>query len=370
MNIFDKSGATVPPLFTLMSELSPPMKRGEFVTYVASFWMVGSFYVAITAMYVMDKWDWGWRRFAIACAFPSFLAFILVLFYVPESPRFLAIHGRFMEATTNANIVASKMGFTSLDLRRDGIQLEEVQYFFDSYSRNNLIEGPNNNNNDCSEIKRSIQKLYASSMLKSTLTIQFIWFSLSFGTYGLIIWINTIFSEISPESVYINAIIFAAANLPGNIISAICLDRIGRKAMLALSMLLGAVSLGFFALFSSNLFLSPPGVIISACSFQAFSTSAWNTIDVLSSEIFPTQIRSSGMGSCTAIGRIGAMIAQPINGILIDRPVMLLLLGCITMLIGGVTPLLCHIGDFTGKPLQDDPEAKDIETNERVHIFS
>ncbi|KAI2492180.1 sugar transporter [Fragilaria crotonensis] len=34
-------GATVPPLFTLVTELAPPRKRGLFITFCASFWMVG-----------------------------------------------------------------------------------------------------------------------------------------------------------------------------------------------------------------------------------------------------------------------------------------------------------------------------------------
>ena len=344
-----------------MSELAPPHKRGEFITYVASFWMIGSLYVGVVAMVILEYLNWSWRIFALVCAFPSFLAFIMVHFFVPESPRYLALSGKETQATSVANSIASKMGFSSIDMRRGHLKVEEMVYHFNSTAKDHGVEQSLMDKRK--ELLKNISLLYSSHMLKATLSIQLIWFSLSFGTYGLIIWINTIFAQINPQSVYINAIIFAAANLPGNIFSAIFLDLIGRNVMLALSMLFSAVSLGFFALFSSQEFLSPLGVIICACSFQAFSTSAWNTIDVLSSEIFPTQIRSSGLGLCTAVGRIGAMVAQPINGMLVDRPVLLLGLGGITMLLGAVTPLLGEIGDQTGKPLSDEADESLIQHN-------
>jgi hypothetical protein len=44
-----------------------------------------------------------------------------------------------------------------------------------------------------------------------------------------------------------------------------------------------------------------------------FSIVSWNAIDILSGELFPTRVRSAGMGVCTASGRLGAMVAQIAN---------------------------------------------------------
>jgi hypothetical protein len=80
-------GATVPPLFALCSELAPPSSRGFWVTSVASFWMVGSMYVAIVGWMILgqatndnntdvESGSW-WRLFVVACALPSCIGCVL-----------------------------------------------------------------------------------------------------------------------------------------------------------------------------------------------------------------------------------------------------------------------------------------------------
>jgi hypothetical protein len=59
-------------------------------------------------------------------------------------------------------------------------------------------------------------------------------------------------------------------------------------------------------------------IVLSACVFQCFTIFVWNAIDVLTSELFPTSVRATGMGVCSATGRIGAMLAQFVNGWLIS----------------------------------------------------
>ena len=55
------------------------------------------------------------------------------------------------------------------------------------------------------------------------------------------------------------------------------------------------------------------GIVLSACMFQMFSIVSWNAIDILSSESFPTIVRSFGMGVCTGCGRFGGIFAQFVN---------------------------------------------------------
>jgi hypothetical protein len=74
----------------------------------------------------------------------------------------------------------------------------------------------------------------------------------------------------------------------------------------------------------------------------------------MTSELFPTTVRSSGMGMCAASGRVGAMVAQFVNGALIADPVRLLLVASVTLLLGALTPsLLPGGGDMTGQPVHD-----------------
>jgi hypothetical protein len=62
------------------------------------------------------------------------------------------------------------------------------------------------------------------------------------------------------------------------------------------------------------------------------------------------------MGVCAASGRIGAMVAQLINGALVKDPVRLLLVASATLMLGAFTP--CWLpGDMTGQPVNDDVRA-------------
>jgi MFS family permease len=96
-------GISVPPLFTLVAELSPPQIRGVIVSLVASFWMIGRLFVSLVALLIFthgtsDQTLPAWRVFAMICAIPSFVAFILVFIFIPESPRYLSLHHKWDEA--------------------------------------------------------------------------------------------------------------------------------------------------------------------------------------------------------------------------------------------------------------------------------
>lgn len=206
---------------------------------------------------------------------------------------------------------------------------------------------------------RSVSKLYTTQMRSTTWPLQMVWFTLSFGSYGLLTWINTLFIESHLENVYFNSLLFSASNLPGNLLSAMLMDKVGRASLLTGSILAASLSLLAFAYVAAhqtsdenNTSISTSWIALAACSFQCFTIASWNTIDVLSSELFPTSVRSTGMGVCAATGRIGAMLAQFVNGALITHPVRLLLTAAGALFLGALTPIFLP-ADQTGRPVQD-----------------
>lgn len=389
-------GATVPPLFTLVAELAPSSRRGFFITFCASFWMVGSVFVALVAIAFLKKNDTdkgdkfknddnidddeesffvAWRVFALACAIPSALGAAMVYILVPESPRFLALQRRFDEAVISANTLGNSLQYHGSTLYR--WELEEhfgtACHSADNYHPSSeILEEIEEGSATWRWIRMatadffvSAGKLYTPNLRQTTWPLQMVWFSLSFGSYGLMTWINTIFFAVHLEDVYFNALLFALANLPGNLFTAFFMDRAGRSQILVGSILSASLSLLSFAYFANTPDDETPpstlGVVLSACSFQCFTIAAWNTIDVMTTELFPTTVRSTGMGVCAASGRIGALIAQFVNGALVGRPVRLLVVASITLAIGATTPFfLPEHADMTGRPVQDDfgPEDK------------
>ena len=413
-------GISVPPLFTLVSELSPPTIRGFCITLVASFWMMGSLFVAALALLIFSHWGVdstppAWRVFAMLCSIPSFIAFILVFIFVPESPRYLLLHGRWDDAQcaqlTIASTLPSHSHGTSSHNNREYVDDQSTSPRVSTMTLELQQTHPLNNNNNtlvssldprishtncdhaepiieadckckciCLSSMESLRILYCDGPLArgTTIPLNILWFSLCFGSYGLFTWINSIFAILHLPSLYIQSFLFALANLPGNIASACLVDRIRRKTILISSMLLSALSLIILSCFTLPIGLGSSsqqetdmsvgsntgepslvqtiGIVLSACSFQACIICAWNMIDCITSESFPTTVRNSGMALCTAWGRIGAMVAQFVNGFLLSNnpsPITLLLIASVSLLIGSFVPFWMTGEDMMLKPLSD-----------------
>jgi MFS transporter, VNT family, synaptic vesicle glycoprotein 2 len=177
------------------------------------------------------------------------------------------------------------------------------------------------------------------------------------------------------KNIYWNALLFALSNLPGNLLSVTLMDRTGRSSLLIGSIMAASMSLFAFAYVAAiesrhddnanhdnnnnnndtSASLPRGWIVVAACSFQCFTIAAWNCIDVMTSELFPTKVRSTGMGICAATGRIAAMLAQFINGATVQHPSLLLCIAAVTLAVGGTTPaLLPHGADKTGKVMTDN----------------
>ncbi|KNC48400.1 major facilitator superfamily transporter [Thecamonas trahens ATCC 50062] len=325
-------GGSVPSVFTMAVEYLPVHRRGFYLTVVAWHWMVGSIFTASLAWILLGAIGASWRVFAAACAGPAALAFVLTLVLLPETPRFLVAKGRYAAAASVLNRMARRSGHTTPLLGASGAELapngpSNIQA--GSVPAGSLDE-------PARETTPSAWRLLDPALRRTTISLAIVWFGLSFGWYGLILWIPTLFDDANLSfSVYASVFIVAAANLPGNIVSAVLMDRIGRKNVLVGTMTTAA-GLGVLFAFSHRAGL----VITVASAFNAVSIGGWNALDCLSSESFPTPLRTSAMGVLAAFGRLGSMSAQFVNGFLISHSVALLLLVTAgTMFIGGLGAL-------------------------------
>uniref|UniRef100_A0A7S0K9W7 Major facilitator superfamily (MFS) profile domain-containing protein n=1 Tax=Leptocylindrus aporus TaxID=1398097 RepID=A0A7S0K9W7_9STRA len=355
-------GGSIPPLFALAAEIAPRKCRGLVISIIASFWMVGSIFTSVLAFcsFGLTR-TLSWRIFLTICSFPSIIGAALVYYNVPESPRFLLRTGRSYESAQITNKLAQKIGYhcpfplTPSELSHN---LDELPYTENETSRNFIAVSRDGIIGVLSLYNFDIK------VCQTTLVAQSIWFTISFGSYGLITWINAIFRQINLGNIYFDSLLFSFSNLPGNILSASLVDRYGRKNMLITSLACASLSVLLFA-FSVNLSdkesIRPYLIVFCACSFQAFSVSGWNIIGVLTSESFPTKVRSTGVGICSSSGRIGSMVAQLVNGALIDQPSRLLLVSA-TLLLAGAIVTFYLPQDMSMQPLQDSYVTPSIST--------
>lgn len=87
---------------------------------------------------------------------------------------------------------------------------------------------------DCNRLRRSydggvMQVLCPGddlSLRRSTAVLVVVWFTLSYGTYGVATWNNQLFSDIGLSNPYLCSFIFALSNLPGNVASIFLVERV------------------------------------------------------------------------------------------------------------------------------------------------
>uniref|UniRef100_A0A8C6TQQ9 Synaptic vesicle glycoprotein 2Ca n=1 Tax=Neogobius melanostomus TaxID=47308 RepID=A0A8C6TQQ9_9GOBI len=120
------------------------------------------------------------------------------------------------------------------------------------------------------------------------------------------------------------------AVLPGNIVSALLMDKIGRLSMLGGSMVLSGISC-FFLWFGT----SESMMIFMLCLYNGLSISAWNSLDVVTTESFPTVRRGTGFGFCNALCKFAAVMGNLIFGSLVGITKAIPILMASTVLVGG-----------------------------------
>ncbi|KAK0146397.1 Synaptic vesicle glycoprotein 2A [Merluccius polli] len=103
--------------------------------------------------------------------------------------------------------------------------------------------------------------------------------------------------------IYFVSFLGTLAVLPGNIVSALLMDKIGRLRMLAGSSVISCVSC-FFLMFGSN----ESGMIALLCLFGGISIASWNALDVLTVELYPSDKRTTAFGFLNALCKLAAVL--------------------------------------------------------------
>ncbi|XP_064337743.1 synaptic vesicle glycoprotein 2C isoform X2 [Camelus dromedarius] len=125
------------------------------------------------------------------------------------------------------------------------------------------------------------------------------------------------------------------AVLPGNIVSALLMDRIGRLTMLGGSMVLSGISC-FFLWFGT----SQSMMIGMLCLYNGLTISAWNSLDVVTVELYPTDRRATGFGFLNALCKAAAVLGNLIFGSLVSiTKAIPILLASTVLVCGGLVGL-------------------------------
>jgi MFS transporter, putative metabolite:H+ symporter len=277
-------GGALPLDFSLYAEYLPRENRGRNLVLLESFWAVGTITAAGLAWLLVP--NFGWRPLLATSA----LAAVLVLWIrrsVPESPRYLAISGKVDEAKEILARIATVNGRPAPE--------------------GDLTAGQR-------QAGIPVAGLWAPRLRQVTVMLWITWFCISLAYYGIFTWLPNVFVErgLPPLQTYQNTFILALAQLPGFFSAAYLIERWGRRNTLALYLLASGVATFLFATVTGF-----GGLLGSAVLMSFFSLGAWGSLYAWTPELYPTEIRTTGMGWASGMARVAGVISPTLGGILL-----------------------------------------------------
>ncbi|XP_048869254.1 putative transporter SVOPL [Brienomyrus brachyistius] len=315
--------------FVLKTEFIPAKYRAYLLPLASIFWMVGSMLIIILGMTVVPSMGWRWMiRFSIL---PSIILIGLFMF-IPESARFNVSAGNIRGAMATLQRIA-RMNSASLP---EGDLMEPVQ----SERGNCYI-------------------LVSRAFRRTSLILWYSWFVASFSYYGSVLSSSELLEKnllcitdadqkhsikhVEDESLCY-CIPFAMEDYQTLLISSLgevaliplnigLLNVVGRKYSMVILQLASVV---FFMLV--NICTTMFGFTTLLFLLRSLVSMNFNVVYIYTAEVYPTVVRSIGMGFCTSFSRIGGMIAPFIAQVLMSKSVVLALTPF------AVTCFLCALG--------------------------
>ena len=284
-------GATYPCGYGAMSEFSPADKRGRYQAWVGLIANTGTPTATLLCTFLLPVI--GWRAMFILAACMGCAVILAIAKWFPESPRWLAQHGKNDQADAQVTRMENTMRAAGYTI--DAVPDEKIEEMTEA-AKNQPKELP-------------YRFLFTKRMLPRTIvagTIQFCNFVVS---YTIITWTPTIFVTKGLDVQLSTALTtLMLIGIPTGIaILSLLVDKFGRKPQLIIG-ILGSGIIGYLWTFIpiDNFVL-----IVLVGFFLAAWANYWGLIasSVYLPEPFPTQVRVRGAGMGNAIGRIGAVLS-------------------------------------------------------------
>ena len=264
-----------------------------YFTYMLEF--VGGKYNTIIGIGVEFMWVAGWLllgglafairdwRHLVLCYSAPSLASLILYWLLPESPRWLLSVGRIEEAEK---------------IVRDGAKFNNIQLPEDFKLMPVKKEGKS---------RRTIIDLMKSPNLRTkTLILFYNWFVNAFAYFGLSLNMGQLTGG---TNIYFNFTMSGLLEIPAYIAAMIILRYCGRRVPYFVSMLLCGVSLISIILIPRGVFVNDWPAIAVTLVGKMCITFSWAVLFLFTAELLPTEVRTSGIGSSSFLGRFGGMIA-------------------------------------------------------------
>ncbi|WP_417705651.1 sugar porter family MFS transporter [Rheinheimera aquimaris] len=255
---------------------------GLFMAFISNY-LLAKFAGASTSVLWLDYSAWRWMFWMELL--PAVL-FLLMLLFIPESPRFLVLKGK----TALAAQVLRKL-YGDAAAARKQVDIEQSLSSNHQPRLSDLIDKPSG------KLRRIVWVGIGLATFQQLVGINVVFY------YGAVLWQAVGFSE--SDALLIN-VISGALSIAACVITLLVIDKIGRKPLLkwgsvGMSLTLALMVLAFANAeqdASGRLLLGDWGVValISANAYVFFFNMSWGPVMwVMLGEMFPNQIRGSGL---------------------------------------------------------------------------
>lgn len=285
-------GGEVPIGAVYINEITKAKGRGRFVLLFELAFSVGVVVAALVGRWVVP--NLGWHYMYIIGCLPIIIT-PLILTRLPESPRWLAQQGRDADADSAMTVMENKVQAHITE------PLPEPQPVVHQV----VVK------------KGRVGELLSPAYRVRTLTVWVIWFATYFVYYGIGTWLPSLYRShfnLPLETALSYGMVGNICAFIGAALCAFLVDYLGRKKIFVWSFVMSCLMLVILALTGAT---TANQVLIWGSLAWLFAGANSIGLYLYTPEIYPTRVRSIGVGTATAWMRFASMLGPLMIGILI-----------------------------------------------------
>ena len=282
-------GGALPQPGVYVSEYTPAKYRGRFLGITETSWVYGVLLGLFCGWLLLEPFGW---RVVFLIALVSLALVPLIVWFIPESIRYLQDKGRHEEAVE----ILRGHGLVSSTFSGKEFGIGE------SKKREGAV------------VIEALRELWSSFYWKRTAVLWILWAVLVYTYHGIFIWLPSIYAaELGfPE---VRAIWFVLVvtlfQIPGYYSATFLLDRLGRKPVLIGYLALAGVG-SYLISFAGDV----TSILVWSCVISFFNLGAWAGLYTYTPELYPTRMRGSGSGVAASLGRFAGIFAPTVTPLL------------------------------------------------------
>jgi MFS family permease len=294
-----------------IQELVPARYRGWTDLVInGSFW-IGAALGAVSAIVLLDPHligpDLGWRLAYLTGACLGLVVFVMRM-WIPESPRWLVIHGR----PDQANAIVRDIERSVTGHAQDRQQPDQPQQTWPKVKLRMRDHPP------LREVAHTLFSVYRQRSLVglALMVAQAFFYNAIFFTFALVL---TDFYGIAADQIGWYILPFAAGNFLGPLLLGRLFDTVGRRAMITITYGASGVLLALSGYLFAIGVLSAQTQTIAWMVIFFFASPAASAAYLTVSETFPLEVRALAIAVFYAVGTgIGGVAGPALFGVLID----------------------------------------------------